>query len=66
MKKDENIVSVDCCVDGTLARAAKHCTPQGYVAIEIDKWLDLLHEEMRKNNFEPTRYIIHISAKRDS
>lgn len=63
MHADDNALSVDCRIDGWLARNAL-CTPAQYVAIEIDKRLYRLHEQMKLVGFEPTEYIVSITARK--
>lgn len=61
MKNDENCVSVSFSVDGGLSRSA-YCSPAQYVGVETDVWLQILHDEMKRRNFEPTDYQVTISA----
>lgn len=63
MHADDNAISVNCSVDGTRARNA-HCTPSQYVSIEIDLWLRMLHEEMKRVGFEPAEYIVSVTARK--
>lgn len=61
MKNDDNCVSVSFSVDGGLSRSA-YCTPAVYVGVETDIWLHILHDEMKRRNFEPTDYHVVITA----
>lgn len=64
MHNDDNVLSVHCTIDGVLARTAKHCTPSQYVATEIDVWLHVLHEEMKRVGFEPAEYIVSVTVRK--